>query len=149
MNAKMLRNAGKNVRVYRLQHHLSVRAFGELIGRSGSWVSAFELGKCDEPPLRVMQSITRVLRVDLKTLVLEPPQIITMLTKKERLKGVENLISIWRKKKMGQIRFSRSVGMSDGFFGEVKRGTRVPNVKSWLTIADHLHVKLEKLVGRK
>lgn len=149
MNAKMLRNAGKNVRVYRLQHHLSVRAFGELIGRSGSWVSAFELGKCDEPPLRVMQSITRVLRVDLKTLVLEPPQIITMLTKKERLKGVENLISIWRKKKMGQIRFSRSVGMSDGFFGEVKRGTRVPNVKSWLTIADHLHVKLEKLVGRE
>ena len=149
MDAKMLRNAGKNVRVYRLQHHLSVRAFGELIGRSGSWVSAFELGKCDEPPLRIMQSITRVLRVDLKTLVLEPPQIITMLTKKERLKGVKNLISIWREKKMGQIRFSRSIGMSDGFFGEVKRGTRVPNVKAWLTIADHLHVRLEKLVGRE
>lgn len=149
MDAKMLRNAGKNVRVYRLQHHLSVRAFGELIGRSGSWVSAFELGKCDEPPLRIMQSITRVLRVDLKTLVLEPPQIITMLTKKERLKGVENLIFIWREKKMGQIRFSRSIGMSDGFFGEVKRGTRVPNVKAWLTIADHLHMRLEKLVGRE
>ena len=148
MDSEMLRNAGKNVRFYRLQHRMSVRAFGELIGRSGSWVSAFELGKCDEPPLRVLQSITRVLRMDLKTLALKPPQTIVMLTKKERLTAVENLISIWRKKKMGQIRFSRSIGMSDGFFGEVKRGTRVPNIQSWLIIADHLNMRLEKLIGR-
>lgn len=148
MDGKMLRNAGKNVRAYRLQHHMSVRAFGELIGRSGSWVSLFELGKCDEPPLRVLQSITRILKVNLKALAMEPPKTIVMLTKKERLTGVENLIAIWRKKKMGQIRFSRSIGMSNGFFGEVKRGARVPNVQSWHIIADHLNMKLEKLIGR-
>lgn len=59
------------------------------------------------------------------------------------------IVKIWRRKKIGQNAFSLKIGMSSGFFGEVKRGTRLPNAASFNTIAARLGMPVETLIGRK
>lgn len=149
MDYKMLRNIGRRMRAYRQEHHMSVHAFGELVNRSGAWVSAMELGHYTQPSAERLQAIARAIGTDVKSLVADPPKIITTMTEEERRMGVRNLIKIWRLKKMGQNQFSLKIGMSSGFFGEVKRGTRLPTEASFNTIARHLKMPVETLIGRE
>lgn len=150
MDYKMIKNARSNLRSYRLKHHISVRRFGARIDRSGTWVSAFELGRYNAPvSADAMKLIANAMGITFKQLVTEPPNVITKMTKEERREGVKNLIRIFHEKKMGQIQFSRKIGMSGGFFGEVKMGSRLPSVESWWVIAEHLHMTVEELIGRE
>ncbi|MGM9518459.1 MAG: helix-turn-helix domain-containing protein [Acidaminococcus sp.] len=149
MDYKMIRNARRNLRAYRLTNHLSVRAFGERINLSGTWVSAFERGHYGEPKMERLKAIAKAMGTNLKGLVMEPPEIITRMTEEERRMGVRNLIKIWRLKKMSQAAFSWKLGMSSSFFSEVKRGTRLPTEASFNTIAKHLKMPVETLIGRE
>lgn len=150
MDYKMIKNARSNLRAYRLKHHISVRRFGARINRSGTWVSGFELGRYNAPvSADAMKLIANAMGITFKQLVTEPPNVITKMTKEERREGVKNLIRIFHEKKMGQIQFSRKIGMSGGFFGEVKMGSRLPSVESWWVIAEHLHMTVEELIGRE
>nr|DAW36276.1 MAG TPA: repressor protein [Caudoviricetes sp.] len=148
MDYKMIRNARRNLRAYRLKNHLSVRAFGKRINLSGTWVSAFELGRYGEPKMERLKAIAKAMGTTLKGLVMEPPEMITRMTEEERRMGVRNLIKIWRLKKIGQNAFSLKIGMSAGYFNEVKRGTRLPSEASFNAIAKHLKMPVETLIGR-
>lgn len=148
MDYKMIRNARRNLRAYRLKNHLSVRAFGKRINLSGTWVSAFELGHYGEPKAERLKAIAKAMGTTLKGLVMEPSEMITHMTEEERRMGVRNLIKIWRLKKMSQAAFSLKIGMSLSFFGEVKRGTRLPTEASFSAIAKHLKMPVETLIGR-
>jgi hypothetical protein len=132
MDYKMIRNARRNLRAYRLKNHLSVRAFGKRINLSGTWVSAFELGHYGEPKAERLKAIAKAMGTNLKGLVMEPPEMITHMTEEERRMGVRNLIKIWRLKKMSQAAFSLKIGMSLSFFA----------------IAKHLKMPVETLIGR-
>lgn len=149
MDYKMLRNIGRRMKAYRLEHHMNVRAFGELVNRTGTWVSAMENCHYTQPSAERLQAIARAIGTDVRSLVADPPKIITTMAEEERRMGVRNLIKIWRRKKIGQNAFSLKIGMSAGFFGEVKRGTRLPNAASFNTIAARLGMPVETLIGRE
>lgn len=150
MNLEEWMNFRSNMRYLRIKKGITGTQMAECLGRTPGFVSCVESGAYTRwPKPQDMLNIAKCLGTTIKEMIKPlPPGTVLYVSPEEHDRGVENLEKIRKLKKLTKQDFAALIGVSLKHYSMVTTGGSSFSVRKWWTIAEHLKMDLNVLLGR-
>lgn len=149
MDADLMENVRQNEKFYRMKAEVSAKQIGEITGHCESWIIMFEHGAIKTLGEQDIKKITKALGIRIKDLLQPAGSPVLSVTDAERRRGMENLEKIRKHKGLTVSEFNARLGLYRGRLQKALNGYGDFGVKTWLYIADVLHMDVKILIGRE